>query len=292
MTGLAPIDGLAVLAIFAKALDYGAGLVAMGGVLFVVLFASRAEGHVIRLARRLAIIAALTGLAALALRFGIRAARISGMGFEGTTDPMMLGFVWESPLGTAAIWRGIGEIAILAILLPRAGQWIALAGSLAVAVSFAQVGHTLGEPRSALAILLVLHLLAAAFWVGALAPLRRAALSPEGADVLHHFGKIAAFGVGVLALAGVGLAYLLSGSVAAMIGTAYGLGLLIKVGIVAALLGLAALNKLRLVPALRADRPGAAQALRRSISWEMLAVVLILLATATITSVTTPPVNL
>ena len=167
-----------------------------------------------------------------------------------------------------------------------------MAGSLAVAVSFAQVGHTLGEPRSALAILLVLHLLTAAFWVGALAPLRRAALSPEGADVLHHFGKIAAFGVGVLALAGVGLAYLLSGSVAAMIGTAYGLGLLIKVGIVAALLGLAALNKLRLVPALRADRPGAAQALRRSISWEMLAVVLILLATATITSVTTPPVNL
>ena len=125
------------------------------------------------LARRLAIAAALIGLAVLALRFGIRAARISGMGFEGATDPMMLGFVWESPLGTAAVWRGLGWVAILAILIPRVGQWIALAGSLAVAVSFAQVGHTLGEPRGALAILLVLHLLAAAFWVGALALLLR-----------------------------------------------------------------------------------------------------------------------
>ena len=126
MTGLAPIDGLAVLAIFAKALDYGAGLVAMGGVLFVVLIASRAEGHVIRLAQRLAIIAALTGLAVLALRFGIRAARISGMGFEGTTDPMMLGFVWESPLGTAAIWRGIGEIAAFGVgVLVLAGAGLA-----------------------------------------------------------------------------------------------------------------------------------------------------------------------
>ena len=292
MTGLAPIDGLAVLAILAKALDYGAALMAIGGVLFGLLFASRADAAVLSLARRLAIAAALIGLAVLALRFGIRAARISGMGFEGATDPMMLGFVWESPLGTAAVWRGLGWVAILAILIPRVGQWIALAGSLAVAVSFAQVGHTLGEPRGALAILLVLHLLAAAFWVGALAPLRRAALSPEGADLLHRFGTIAAFGVAILILAGTALAYLLSESLAALLGTAYALGLLLKVAIVAALLGLAALNKVRLVPALRADKPGAIQVLRRSISWEMLAVVLILLATATITSVTTPPVNL
>ena len=289
---MAPIDGLAVLAILAKALDYGAALMAIGGVLFGLLFASRADAAVLSLARRLAIAAALIGLAVLALRFGIRAARISGMGFEGATDPMMLGFVWESPLGTAAVWRGLGWVAILAILIPRVGQWIALAGSLAVAVSFAQVGHTLGEPRGALAILLVLHLLAAAFWVGALAPLRRAALSPEGADLLHRFGTIAAFGVAILILAGTALAYLLSESLAALLGTAYALGLLLKVAIVAALLGLAALNKVRFVPALRAEKPGAERTLRRSISWEMLAVVLNLLATATITSVTTPPVNL
>ena len=292
MTGLAPSDGLVVLAILAKAIEYGAALLAMGGVLFSAVFSQRAEASVLRLARQLAVGAALVGLAVLAIRFGIRAARISGMGFEGATDPMMLGFVWESPLGTAAIWRGIGELAVLAILVPRIGQWIALVGTVAVAISFAQVGHALGEPRAALAVLLVLHLLAAAFWVGALVPMRRAALDPEGADLLHHFGNLAAFGVAVLIIAGTTLAWLLSGSATSLFGTAYGLALLVKVAIVAILLGFAAWNKVRLLPALRAEKPGAAHALRRSISMEMLAVVMILLATATTTSATTPPVNL
>ncbi|NOC83856.1 CopD family protein [Ruegeria sp. HKCCD6428] len=292
MTGLAPIDGLVVLAILAKAIGYGAALLAMGGVLFSAVFSQRAEASVLRLARQLAVGAALVGLAVLAIRFGVRAARISGMGFEGATDPMMLGFVWESPLGTAAIWRGIGELAILAILVPRIGQWIALVGTVAAAISFAQVGHALGEPRAALAVLLVVHLLAAAFWVGALVPLRRAALVPDGADLLDHFGKLAAFGVAVLIIVGTTLAWLLSGSVTALFGTAYGLALLVKVAIVAVLLGFAAWNKVRLVPALSAEKSGAAHTLRRSISMEILAVVMILLATATITSVTTPPVNL
>ncbi|MCK0119225.1 CopD family protein [Loktanella sp. F6476L] len=292
MIGLAPIDGLVVLAILAKAIGYGAALLAMGGVLFSFIFAKHAEASVLRLARQLAVGAALVGLVVLAVRFGIRAARISGMGFEGATDPMMLGFVWDSPLGTAAIWRGIGELAIVAILVPRIGQWIALAGSLAVAISFAQVGHALGEPRVALAVLLVLHLLAAAFWVGALVPLRRAALAPTSADLLHHFGNVAAFGVAALIFAGTSLAWLLSGSVTALFGTAYGLALLVKVAIVVVLLGFAAFNKVKLVPDLRAEKPGAAHALRRSISIEMVAVCLVLLATATITSVTTPPFNL
>ena len=292
MTGLAPIDGLAVLAIVAKAIGYGAVLLAIGGVLFSFIFAKRAEASVLRLARRLAVVAVLVGLTVLAIRIGIRAARISGMGFEGATDPMMLGFVWESPLGTAAIWRGFGELAILAVLVPRIGQWIALLGSLAVAISFAQVGHALGDPRMILVVLLALHLLTAAFWVGALVPLRRAALTPSGVDVLHHFGNVAALGVAFLIFAGTALAWLLSGSVTALFGTAYGLGLLLKVAIVAVLLGFAAFNKVRLVPALRAEKAGAAHALRRSILMEMLAVVMILLATATITSVTTPPINL
>ncbi len=292
MTGLAPIDSLVVLAILAKAIGYGAALLAMGGVLFSVVFSQRAEASVLRLAKQIAVGAALVGLHVLAIRFGIRAARISGMGFEGMTDPMMLGFVWESPLGTAAIWRGIGELTIVAILVPRIGQWIALAGSLAVAISFAQVGHALGEPRVALLVLLVLHLLAAAFWVGALIPLRRAALAPAGADLLHYFGNLAAAGVATLMFAGTSLAWLLSGSATALFGTAYGFVLLGKVVIVGVLLGFAAWNKVRLVPALRAEKPGAAHALRRSISMEIPAVVLILLATATITSVTTPPVNL
>ena len=292
MTGLAPLDGLALLAVLAKAAGYAAALLAMGGVLFVAAFRRLAARDVLRLARRVAVAAALAGLAVLAARFGIRAARISGMGWEGATDPVMLGFVWQSPLGAAALWRGAGEAAILAVLLPGAGLWIALGGAVAVAVSYAQVGHSLGEPRAALAALLVVHLLAAAFWVGALAPLRRAARGPKGAALLHRFGTVAAGAVAALAVAGAGLAWLLAGGLSALLGTAYGLGLLAKVAVVAGLLGLAALNKWHLVPALASGAPGAPAALRRSIALETAAVAAILLATAAITTVTTPPTNL
>ena len=292
MTGLAPVDGLALLAIAAKAAGYGAALLAMGGVLFAAAFRRLAAPDVLRLARRLAVAAALAGLAVLAARFGIRAARISGMGWAGAVDPMMLGFVWQSPLGAAAIWRGLGEAAVLAVLLPGAGVWVALGGALAVAVSYAQVGHSLGEPRAALAGLLVVHLLAVAFWVGALAPLRRAARGPEGAALLHRFGTVAAGAVGLLVVAGTGLAWLLAGGPSALLGTAYGLGLLAKVAVVAGLLGLAALNKWRLVPALASGAPHAPAVLRRSIAVEAAAVTAILLATAAITTMTTPPANL
>jgi putative copper resistance protein D len=116
MEGLAPIDGWAIAAIIAKAVGYGAALLAMGGPLFVLVFRS-SSNDVRQLAWKVAVIAALIGLAVLALRFGIRAARISGMGLSGAVDPMMLGFVWDSPLGAAAIWRGAGELLVVALLI-------------------------------------------------------------------------------------------------------------------------------------------------------------------------------
>ena len=54
------------------------------------------------------------------------------------------------------------------------------------------------------------------------------------------------------------------------------------------LLGLAALNKLRLTPALLRQDKGAAQSLRRSVLVEIALVALILLATATLTTVSAP----
>ncbi|MEN0087546.1 MAG: CopD family protein [Pseudomonadota bacterium] len=292
MIGLAPIDGLTVLAIVAKAIEYAAASLAMGGILFHLVFAKLAAPDVLRLAQRIAVCAALIGLTVLALRFGIRAARISGMGLEGATDPVMLGFVWQSPLGTAAIWRAAGGLLIAAALIPVLGRWIALAGSVAVAVSFAQVGHSLGEPRAALAVFLVVHVLAFSVWIGSLIPLHRAARTTAGADLLHQFGKFATYIVALLIIAGVTISWLLAGSIAALLGTAYGAVLLLKVLSVSVLLGVAALNKVRLVPALRADERGAAKAIQRSISTEMLVVALVFVVTAIITVVTTPPVNL
>ncbi|WP_299416953.1 CopD family protein [uncultured Sulfitobacter sp.] len=292
MEGLAPIDGWAIAAIIAKAVGYGAALLAMGGPMFVLVFpAANADAR--QLARNVAVIAALIGLAVLALRFGIRAARISGMGISGSVDPMMLGFVWDSPLGSAAIWRGAGELLIVAMLIRGVvGLSAGLIGALLIAMSYTFVGHSLGEPRWLLASLLTLHLLAAAFWIGALFPLRHAVGQPDGARLLHHFGSIASFTVALLIVVGLIFAWLMTGSLSNLLSSAYGWTLLAKLGVVTGLMILAALNKWRFVPALTSGARTAVPHLRRSIQIEAVAVLLILLATATLTSITTPPVNL
>lgn len=292
MEGLAPIDGWAITAIIAKAVGYGAALLAMGGPLFVLVFRS-SSNDVRQLARKVAVIAALIGLAVLALRFGIRAARISGMGLSGAVDPMMLGFVWDSPLGTAAIWRGAGELLVVALLIRGVvGLSAGLIGALLIAVSYTFVGHSLGDPRWLLASLLTLHLLAAAFWIGALLPLRHAVGQPEGARLLHRFGNVASLTVALLVVVGLIFAWLMTGSFSNLLSTAYGKTLLAKLGVVSGLMALAALNKWRFVPALASGTPAAVPHLRRSIQIEAIAVLLILMATATLTSITTPPVNL
>lgn len=292
MEGLAPIDGWAIAAIIAKAVGYGAALLAMGGPLFVLVFRS-SSNDVRQLARKVAVIAALIGLAVLALRFGIRAARISGMGLSGAVDPMMLGFVWDSPLGAAAIWRGAGELLVVALLIRGiVGLSAGLIGALLIAVSYTFVGHSLGDPRWLLASLLTLHLLAAAFWIGAFLPLRHAVGQPEGARLLHRFGNVASLTVALLVVVGLIFAWLMTGSFSNLLSTAYGKTLLAKLGVVSGLMALAALNKWRFVPALASGTPAAVPHLRRSIQIEAIAVLLILMATATLTSITTPPVNL
>ncbi|MCK0167647.1 CopD family protein [Jannaschia sp. S6380] len=288
---MAPTDSWALAAVVAKAAEYAAVLVAMGGPLFIAVFRS-APGDVLRLARQLTALAALMGLLLLALRFGIRSARISGTGLAGATDQVMLGLVADSPLGPAALWRGAGELLILSILTRGSfGLAAALFGALLVAGSHAVIGHSLGDPRPVLAALLVLHLLAGAFWVAALAPLHRVAEGAGGAALLHRFGVVAGGTVAVLLLAGATFAWLMVGSPGRLFGTVYGWTLIAKVVAVCGLLGLAAGNKLRLVPALAAGDSGAPEKLRRAIRAEGAVVLLILLLTAMLTTITTPPMG-
>ena len=292
MEGLAYLDAWAVAAILAKTAEYVAALLAIGGPLFIVAFRQAPE-DVLRIARTTAVIAALLCMAVLALRFSIRSARISGMGVDGMTDPVMLGLVWESPLGSAAVFRALGALLVLALFLGGAiASLLAVFGAALIAVSYSQVGHSLGDPRWLLAVLLTLHLLAVGFWIAALAPLHHAARLETGVELLHRFGALASATVPALVVVGIAFAWMMIGSLASLFTTAYGWTLLFKMTFFAGLLSLAALNKLKLVPALGCGHPSAVARLRRSIRFEALLVLLILTATATLTSVTTPPVNL
>lgn len=179
------------------------------------------------------------------LQWLLQAGYLGGGTIASAMDPMLLGIVFEGAQGTRLILAVTGLLLVQAILLdarrlPGVGYGLSLAGVLLVMFAFVQVGHTVGEPRFLLAGLLIVHLLAAAFWVASLAPLYRlAGHPPEAADaarILARFGQVAMIGVGLLVLAGLVLAWWLLGGITPLLTTGYGQFLIGKVLIVALLL--------------------------------------------------------
>jgi copper transport protein len=134
-----------------------------------------------------------------------------------------------------------------------------------------------------------LHGLCVAFWVGALAPLVVLVSKPTTATlpVVNRFSRIAMPAVGVLALTGLALAIVQLEKPSALVETRYGLLLSIKLALVIVMLGLAALNRFRLTPALARDEK-AAPALKRSILLEC-ALVLAIFAVVAGWRFTPPP---
>ena len=95
--------------------------------------------------------------------------------------------------------------------------------------------------------------------------------------------------VPLMLLAGIVLAFNLVGSLGALVTTGYGLTLLAKTAAVSAVLLMAALNKLRFVPALERGDASAAQTFRKALVVEGCAFFFVLLATAMLTTSQTLP---
>ena len=281
-------DLLDLLSILVKFLLYLGVLVSIGLVFARLVFrreTERMHGPIARQASALALLA----LVAAGSGFLLRGAAMTGDA-SGLADPEMLGLLWRNPPGTQLLLLASAMILMLAGLRSAgSGLWIAAAGGFLALWSFAWIGHVPDAGPVWLEALLVLHLAAAAFWVGILSPLRRLAGDPAesaaAAQLGYRFGRIAAVTVPLLIAAGIVMAWRLLGDVSALTATGYGLTLLAKIAAVAVLLGAAAHNKLRFVPAMRRGDPAAAARLRRSIAVEWLAVCAILLATATLTSI-------
>jgi putative copper resistance protein D len=191
--------------------------------------------------------------------------------WSGALDPDTLRLFLGSSTAAALALRLLGTVAIgLGLRRCRPGfAGVAVAGCLAVLISFTLSGHTsVRAHRAALAALLLLHLGIVAFWFGALWPLRQVmALEPcvLAARVIAAFSQLAVRLVPGIAVAGACLAVLLLPDLAALT-QPYGLVLLGKVALFTLLMGLAALNRLRLAPAFAAGRGQGA--LRHSIALE------------------------
>lgn len=280
------MDAVTLARVAAKTLLYGVALGGAGAVIWAAFLAPASVHRVRPLIAGLA----LAGLGIVVLRLGLRGAGLTG-DWDGLTDPDMIGLLLETPVGAVAGWREAG-FALLAIwaLVPRLGHAPGLAGAAALIWSFTVVGHVSNLPRDWATATLV-HLSMVALWIGALLPLRRMACDgdPAAGPAAERFGRVAIWAVGALTLAGLLLGWRLLGGAAPLVTTAYGWTLLAKLAVVAALLGLAAMNKLRLSPALAAGDPAAGRRLARSIEWEVAAVVAILTITAVLTIVTPLP---
>lgn len=128
--------------------------------------------------------------------------------------------------------------------------------------------------------------------MGALAPLDLVARDGNAsriAAVAERFSAVAVFVVAGLILAAAPLLWLLLGGFAELWRSSYGRCIALKLAFVAGLLSLAAFNKLRLTPRLRAGDADAVRSLRTSIRLEMWLGIMVLAVTATLTTIAGPP---
>jgi copper transport protein len=224
------------------------------------------------------------GLIGLALAIGLLSA-IASLGLQGldalglALQDIVFPLPWTTALGTSlaaslsiavvAMAAGIVAMQSTSVTVARALSALALAG---VGLSLAASGHAASAPPQWLTRPLVfLHGVGVAFWLGALAPLAVMVWRPAEPllPALHRFSRLALPVVGALVLAGLVLAIVQMESFGSLIETRYGIILSIKVVLVMVLLGLAALNRFRLTPAL-ARVPKESRPLLRSILIECL----------------------
>ena len=278
------IWGLA--AIITKFALYLGVLTATGTVLAALMFRLNQFRGIALTFGGIALIATLLG-------FSLRGANLTGDA-SGLMDLEMLGLLWSTPVGTAIALRlfGLGVL-IVGLFMARGGIVLSALGGVVAVWSFGHIGHISDRGRVVLDVALTLHLITVAIWIGILTPLQRLARETatyaEAAKVGHRFGLVASFTVPALIVAGGYMSYTLVGSIPALIQTGYGQALIIKVLLVAILLGLAAANKLRFMPRLKAGDASAAKHLTKSISIEWVVVVLVLAVTAVLTSNLTLP---
>jgi putative copper export protein len=160
------------------------------------------------------------------------------------------------------------------------------------ATSFAWTGHARLLAHAVAPFVLGVHLMGAAFWLGALVSLRIVARDgdmPRLAHVTARFGVSALYVVALMVAAALCLLSMMLGGVAQLWSSDYGRVAMLKVGLVAVLLCLAAFNKLLLTPRLLGGDAGAARSLNISVGVELLLGGLILAATAALTTIAGPP---
>lgn len=284
--------GAKLLAGVGRALAYGGGLFAIGGLVFLAFAAVGSRRELTRLfgaLRAAGLVVLVGGLVGIVARAWL----IDGGGPDAIASTASLGDALEGDAGVALVLTALGgllvalgaraayapppEVAIAAGSWDEyrphrvvggsiRNAWIAVGGVVAIAVGAAFDGHTASEgPRVVVWAADFVHIAAAGVWLGGLALLvsllvgrRRAGRPANSSYSAVRFATLAGAGSAGAGLAGIALAIIILPSVSALWESTWGLLLVAKVALVAIVAAMGAHNHFRLIPGL-ADHLAAAR---------------------------------
>jgi putative copper resistance protein D len=267
----AAIDGPLVTI---RAIHFAATAISAGALIFRAAVAEpalRSSPVATTVVRWQILLTAWIGLAVAAASgvvwFQLQAVSMSGLPFgEAMTSDVLSTVLNETQFGLVSKVR-----LVLAVILAAGlacdrfalARWLALGSALGLIATVAWTGHagsTLGKLGNLHLTADALHLVAAAGWIGglvSLALLLAAARRNQGfgwaslaADVAQRFSTLGIVSVGTLLVTGIVNAWILVGSIHALIVTGYGQLLVLKLVAFAIMLVFAAINRLWLTPQL------------------------------------------
>jgi putative copper resistance protein D len=217
---------------------------------------------------------AALGVAITIAQFGATCLSMTGNDLAALDQEMLTFMAFETPMGVSHIARATA-LGLLAILcgVRRTGTFVNAGLALVALGSLAWTGHA-GASEAALGVVHrasdIVHLVAAAIWIAALAMFARILLldfaTPEsaahGLTALERFSRIGAIIVAAIVVTGsINLLAIVGiDGFAATFATAYGRLLLLKLVLFSVMLGLAGFNRWRLVPGVRASLSSGDQA--------------------------------
>jgi putative copper export protein len=276
---------LEALAAAAKGVLY-AGLLSGTGTVLAVATLRCVPGivpfslRVIKRGALFTIAAALSGALLLILRLG------------GQFDAPTLSAVFLSGSGAAISLQLAGSILLLSVMGEDTSARVTrLSYAVLTLLSLAVYGHaaTAGGQEAAVALV---HVSAAAWWLGSLWLLRHSCTHLEPGNVAELLGKFSAqalYLIGGLALAGIVLLLSLVDFAQQPWLSPYGQVFAIKLGLFVLILGLASYNRVRLTPFVLAGNPIAIASLRRMVEFELVLIGALLATTAILTTYASPP---
>ena len=266
--------------ILARAVHFAATTLAAGTVAFMVLVAAPAFGRargIVALRRRANIMtwaALAVAIASGAVWLALLAADIYG---APLVEVCLQGGPWAVLSGTrfGAVWSARLAVALLLamLLLWPALRWLQLAAAAALIAPLALIGHAGATPGAAGQLHLAsdaVHLVAAGVWLGGLpvlALLLSLARPPRGlaARAAARFSTLGIASVAALLASGIVNSWMLLSTPRDLIATDYGRLLFLKIGLFAAMLVIAAVNRFHLTPRL-AGAPARRALMRNSLT--------------------------